>query len=137
MVPDTITRDQIKTAADGGEPLVFKQEWSTFFMEMICTFIFVLFILHVTGKKTSGPDLGFWKVPGICLVLWALINVGSFTGASLNPALTTATFIMSTIWYPYNPQGVVTHYMWEYLVGAWLGGFLAGVFYHLRENMFE
>ena len=44
---------------------------------------------------------------------------------------------MGVIWYPFNPQGVVTHYMWEYLVGASLGGFLAGVFYHLHEKMFD
>ena len=138
MVPDTMTREEIKVAYDGGAPLVFEQNWSTAYMEIMCTFIFVLFILHVTGKRTGGDDdIGFWKVPSICLVLWALINVDHFGNASFNPALGTATFIMSAIWYPYNVQGVVTHYMWQYLVGSALGGFLAGVFYHLHSKMFD
>jgi len=56
-------------------------------MEVICTFIFVLFILHATGKHTVGPDMGVWGVPAICLVLWGLCSVDYFTGASFNPAL--------------------------------------------------
>lgn len=47
--------------------------WETIFMEIWGTFVFVLFILFVTGKKTSVPDLGTWGVPAICLNLWALI----------------------------------------------------------------
>jgi len=104
-------------------------------MELICTFIFVFFILHVTGKHTKGPDLGIWGVPAICLVLWALINVDNFTGASFNPALAIGTYVMGLIWYPYNPQGVVTHYMWQYILGAALGGIFAGIFYHMHAKI--
>lgn len=130
-MPSTITRDAIDAAAAGGPPLDLSQEyWSTGYMEMVVTFIFVLYILHVTGKHTQGPDLGVWGVPSICLVLWALCNVDSFTFASLNPALAIAQFVMQVTWYPVNPQGVLTHYMWQYLIGASLGGVLAGMFYH-------
>lgn len=67
--------------------LVLSENWTTFYMEVICTFIFVLFILHATGKHTTGPDMGVWGVPAICLVLWGLCSVDYFTGASFNPAL--------------------------------------------------
>ena len=136
MVPSTITREMIKNANDGTGSIDYGEYWTTFYMEVICTFIFVLFILHVTGKRTMGPDLGVYGVPAICLVLWALCNVDSFTGASFNPALATAQFVMQVAWYPYNPEGVLTHYMWQYIVGAALGGILAGVFYHQHEKLF-
>jgi len=61
--------------------------WATMYMQVICTFIFVFFILHVTGKHTKPEDLGVWGLPAICLVLWALISVDYFTGASFNPAI--------------------------------------------------
>lgn len=103
---------------------------------MMVTFIFVLYILHVTGKHTGAPDLGVWGVPSICLILWAMCQVDAFTYASLNPALAIGSFVMQVTWYPYNPQGVLTHYMWQYLIGASLGGILAGIFYHMHEKLF-
>ena len=106
-------------------------------MEMVVTFVFVLFILHVTGKRTMGPDMGVYGVPAICLVLWALCQVDAYTYASLNPALAFATTIMQLTWYSSNPQNVMTHYMWQYLVGASLGGIFAGVFYHQHAKLFE
>jgi len=78
-------------------------EWTTFYMEVICTFVFVLFILHVTGKHTIGPDLGVWGVPAICLVLWALCNVDSFTGASFNPALAIGSTFFQSWLFSVNP----------------------------------
>lgn len=68
----------------------FVENWTTFYMEVICTFVFVLFILFVSGKRTAGIDLGAFTVPCICLVLWALCSVDYFTGASFNPALAIA-----------------------------------------------
>ena len=81
-MPSTITKEDINS----GE-VELGQSFTTFYMEVICTFIFVFFILHVTGKRTVGPDLGSFGVLGICLVLWALCSVDYFTGASFNPAL--------------------------------------------------
>jgi len=112
-MPSSITPDMIKEANDGGAPLDLSVEyWSTGYMEMMVTFIFVLYILQVTGKHTGAPDLGVWGVPSICLVLWAMCQVDAFTYASLNPALAIGSFVMQVTFYPYNPQGVLTHYMW-------------------------
>ena len=65
--------------------------WTAGYMEVIVTFIFVFFILHVTGKHTQGPDLGVYGIPAICLVLWSLTKVDAFSHASLNPALAIAS----------------------------------------------
>ena len=67
--------------------VVLSDGWATFYMEIVCTFIFVLYILHVTGEHTKTPKMGLWVPASICLVLWALCKVDSFTGASFNPAL--------------------------------------------------
>ena len=105
-------------------------------MEVICTFIFVLFILHVTGKHTSGCDLGVWGVPAICIVLWALCKVDSFTGASFNPALAIGSTFFQAWNFSKNPNGVMTHYLPMYLAGAALGGVMAGIFYNIHEKLF-
>ena len=73
--------------ADGASEIDLSENLTTLYMQVICTFIFVFFILHVTGRHTVGPDLGVWGVPAICIVLWALCSVDNFTGASFNPAL--------------------------------------------------
>lgn len=89
LLPSTV----IANLTDPTKEVTLDENETTFYMEVICTFVFVLFILHATGKHTVGPDMGVWGVPGICLVLWALTNVDSFTGASFNPALALgATF---------------------------------------------
>ena len=80
-VAGQITGDVVPPEIDMSENL------TTFYMEVICTFVFVFFILHVTGRHTMGPDFGVWGVPAICIVLWALCSVDNFTGASFNPAL--------------------------------------------------
>ena len=125
LLPSTIGSANI---LDG--TFVYGEYWTTGYMEVIVTFIFVLFILHVTGKRTQGPDLGVWGVPAICLVLWSLTKVDSFTGASLNPALAIASTVFQLLCFSANPQGVLTYYMWMYIGGSALGGFLAGCFYH-------
>lgn len=116
--------------------IVFDDTYTTLYMEVICTFVFVLFILHVTGKHTEGPDMGVWGVPAICLVLWALTNVDSFTGASFNPALAIGSTFAQSWWFASNPQGILSHYLPMYAGGAALGGILAGVFYNFHEKLF-
>ena len=68
LLPSTITRESIDN-----NTFVLNESFVTVYMSVICTFIFVFFILHVTGKHTGAPDLGVWGVPAICLVLWGLI----------------------------------------------------------------
>lgn len=103
-----------------------------------CTFVFVLFILHVTGKHTAGPDLGVWGVPAICLVLWGLCSVDWFTAASFNPALATGSTVFQTLYWTegINPSNVLTHYAPMYIGGASLGGLCAGLYYNMHEKLF-
>jgi len=132
LIPSTITKDDLHNGQ-----VTLGQNFSTFYMEVICTFVFVLFILFVTGKHTMVPDLGVMGVPAICLVLWALCQVDSFTGASFNPALAIGSTFFQTWCFSVNPQGVMTHYLLEYLAGASLGGILAGCFYNCYERLFK
>ena len=131
LLPSDLTKEQI----DSGD-VTLDQNWSNFFMETVCTFVFVLFILHVTGKRTQVPDLGVWGLPAICLVLWALCNVDYFTGASFNPALAVGSTAFQFYLYPNNPDGVLTHYIWSYTMGAVCGGILAGGFYNAHAELF-
>ena len=117
--------------------VVMSEGWATFYMEIICTCIFVLFILHVTGKHTSTPNMGLWVPASICTVLWALCKVDAFTGASFNPALAIGSTFFQAWAYSSNPSGVMTHYLLMYIGGAALGGILAGSVYHLHEMMFK
>jgi len=82
LLPSTITKEQI----DAGD-VTLGQNMTSFYMEVICTFVFVAYILHVTGRKTTFGPSSIWILPTICLVLWALCSVDYFTGASFNPAL--------------------------------------------------
>lgn len=42
------------------------------------------------------------------------------------------------VWqFPYNPSGILTHYLPMYVGGACLGGILAGVFYNQHVKLFE
>ena len=116
--------------------MVFEEGYSTFYMEVICTFIFVLFILHATGKHTVGPDMGVWGVPAICIVLWALCFVDKFTGASFNPALAIGSTFFQSWHFSVNPNSVMTHYLPMYVGGAALGGLIAGIYYNFHEKLF-
>ncbi len=109
---------------------------TTMYMQVICTFVFVAYILHVTGRKTSHGPSSVWILPGICIVLWALCSVDYFTNASFNPALAIAQTVFQYWWYPTNPQNVMTHYLLYYVGGAAIGGILAGIFYNFHETLF-
>lgn len=132
MIPDGTTG--VKPIDSGSVTL--DEAFTTTYMEVICTFIFVLTILHVTGKHTSGGDTGAWTLPVICLVLWALCSVDNYTGASFNPALATGSTVFQAWWYPNDPSNILTHYLPMYAGGAALGGILAGFFYQSYESLF-
>ena len=132
LLPSTCTRESIDN-----NTVVLGENLSTFYMEVICTFVFVLFILHATGKHTVGPDMGVWGVPAICFVLWALCQVDAYTGASFNPALAIGSTFFQSWLYDVNPQNVMTHYLPMYIGGAALGGIFAGVFYNFHEKLFH
>ena len=131
LLPSAIT---YKVIDSGNVDLI--ENFTTFYMEVVCTFIFVAFILHVTGSKTGGLDLGAWKVPAICLNLWALCSVDYYTAASFNPALAIGSTVFQYWLYPNNPNNVLTHYMMLYIAGAALGGICAGLWSHLHYTLF-
>ena len=99
LLPSKIAQEVIAGEQHFDKDMVFDTIWN----EMVCTFVFVLFILYVTGKRTQAADLGSFGPFAICLNLWALSNVDSFTGASLNPALCIAQTIFQCWWLPVNP----------------------------------
>ena len=108
--------------------MTLDQVWTTTYMEIASTFIFVLFILFVTGKRTQVSDLGTWGVPAICLTLWALTHVDYYTAASMNPAIALAQSLFQSFWFPTNTGAMLFYLPW-YVLGASGGGVLAGLFY--------
>jgi len=105
-------------------------------METWGTFIFCLFILYVTGKKTKVPDLVTWGIPAICLLLWALIQVDAYSTASFNPALAIGQTICQMWWWPTSAGGALINYLPWYILSAYVGGALAGAFYLGFEKHF-
>ena len=98
-------------------------------MEILPTFVFVLFILYVTGKKTAAPDLGTFGVFGICLNLWAITNVDWYTSCSVNPALAIGASIFQYWHWDFQNRDLMLFYLPWYVIGAAAGGCLAGGFY--------
>ena len=109
---------------------------ATIWMEVVTSFIFAILILIITGKRTIASDLGTFGVPAICLNLYALSNVGWFTGPSFNPALAISQTIFQYWWYPTNPSNVMWYYLPYYLIGQTIGSVGAGFFYLIYEPAF-
>jgi glycerol uptake facilitator-like aquaporin len=67
---------------------------NAFFIEMCCTFIFVMVSLLVKTGKTSPTSDGFLSCLAVAFTLMAMICIsGSKTGACLNPAFGIAQTI--------------------------------------------
>lgn len=126
LLPSCITTDDIDN-----NTIKYGEEFTTFYMEVICTFVFVLFILFVSGKHGGGS---VWGLPAICIVLWALCSVDFYTGASFNPALAIAQSVFQAWWYPTNHSNVMYHYLPHYVGGALTGGLISGAFYNIYEK---
>uniref|UniRef100_A0A7S3I0K4 Aquaporin n=2 Tax=Choreotrichia TaxID=141411 RepID=A0A7S3I0K4_9SPIT len=122
---------------DGSAEFEKNEIWEVVYMEIMPTFVFVLFILYVTGKKTQASDLGTFGVFGICLNLWALCNVDWYTGASMNPALAVGQSIFQYWhWEGTANRDLMLFYMPFYMIGAAIGGCCAGGFYHFLAAQF-
>ena len=82
-----------------------RPEWSKLLGNMIHVTMsqFTCIQPSTSMEHTIGPDLGVWGVPAICLVLWALCNVDSFTGASFNPALAIGSTFFQSWLFSVNP----------------------------------
>ena len=112
------------------------QIWEVIWTEVVGTFVFVLFILQVTGKKTAPPDLGTFGVFGIVLNLWALCNVVWYPGASFNPALAIGCSIFQYWHWDIANRGILLFYMPWYIVGAFAGGAAAGMFHWFLSSLY-
>ena len=117
-------------------PIDKNEVWEVTYMNMMGAFMFTLFILFVTGKKTSVPDLGSWGIVGICLNLWALCNVDWYTAPSFNPALAVGGSIFQYWQWDYANKDLMLFYMPWYMIGSCLGGVLSGMFYHYLASLF-
>lgn len=87
-----------------------------FVIETILTFLFVLVILTVTGRKGNPQMAGL--VIGLTLTTLILIG-GSLTGASYNPARSFGPALVM--------GGVALSQLWFYTLSTLLGGALAAV----------
>ena len=119
-----------------GDEMEKNEIWEVTYMEILPAFVFVLFILFVTGKKTQVPDLGTFGIFGICLNLWALCNVDWYTACSVNPALAIGGSIFQYWHWSYGNRELLLFYLPWYVIGACLGGIFAGLFYHWLASNF-
>ncbi|MDT1957238.1 MIP family channel protein [Carnobacterium divergens] len=87
-----------------------------FLVECILTFVFVLVIVMVTGKKGNPEFAGL--VIGLTLVLIHLLGI-PLTGTSVNPARSIAPAIFA--------GGEALSQLWVFIVGPIVGGVLAAV----------
>lgn len=87
-----------------------------FLVEFILTFVFVLVIVAVTGKKGSSSLAGL--VIGFTLVLVHLLGI-PLTGTSVNPARSIAPALFA--------GGEALSQLWVFIVAPILGGIVAAI----------
>ncbi|EJQ66928.1 MIP family channel protein [Bacillus cereus HuA2-4] len=87
-----------------------------FLVEFILTFVFVLVIVAVTGKKGSSSLAGL--VIGFTLVLIHLLGI-PLTGTSVNPARSIAPALFA--------GGEALSQLWVFIVAPILGGIVAAI----------
>lgn len=96
---------------------------SSFVIEIILTFVFVLAILGVTSKIENGAVAGI--VIGLSLTLVHILGI-SFTGTSVNPARSfgPALFV----------GGDALANVWVFIAAPLVGGILAALVYKFLEG---
>ncbi|KFN04286.1 aquaporin [Bacillus clarus] len=87
-----------------------------FLVEFILTFVFILVIVAVTGKKGSSSLAGL--VIGFTLVLVHLLGI-PLTGTSVNPARSLAPALFA--------GGEAVSQLWVFIVAPILGGIVAAL----------
>ena len=135
LLPSKFTVD-MAGFKDGSADIEKNEIWEVTYMEILPAFVFVLFILFVTGKKTGVPDMGTFGPFGICLNLWAICNVDWYTACSVNPALAIGGSIFQYWHWSYQNRDLMLFYLPWYVIGASLGGICAGIFYHWLSSNF-
>ncbi|PFN04948.1 MULTISPECIES: aquaporin [Bacillus cereus group] len=88
----------------------------SFLVEFILTFVFILVIIAVTGKKGNAQFAGL--VIGFTLVLVHLLGI-PLTGTSVNPARSLAPALFA--------GGEALSQLWVFIVAPILGGIVAAI----------
>ncbi|PFK39777.1 aquaporin [Bacillus cereus] len=88
----------------------------SFLVEFILTFVFILVIIAVTGKKGNAQFAGL--VIGFTLVLVHLLGI-PLTGTSVNPARSLAPALFA--------GGEAISQLWVFIVAPILGGIVAAI----------
>ena len=96
--------------------------FSTFFVEVVTTFIFISVIM-IAKYDENGSDQLIPNAAMIAGTLYVMLNTaGKISGAALNPAVGLCQQVFQAQVY-----GTSTHYWWCYVFGPFLGGFLAAL----------
>ncbi|PGO97553.1 aquaporin [Bacillus cereus] len=88
----------------------------SFLVEFVLTFVFILVIVAVTGKKGNANLAGI--VIGLTLVLVHLLGI-SLTGTSVNPARSLAPALLA--------GGEAISQLWVFIIAPILGGIAAAM----------
>ncbi|PEV96092.1 aquaporin [Bacillus cereus] len=88
----------------------------SFLVEFVLTFVFILVIVAVTGKKGNANLAGI--VIGLTLVLVHLLGI-SLTGTSVNPARSLAPALFA--------GGEAISQLWVFIIAPILGGIAAAI----------
>ena len=99
--------------------------WTSFLIEVILTFIFVIAILGVTSRESNSSVAGL--VIGGALVLVHLLGI-SFTGTSVNPARSFGPALINAI-----NGGDSLSSIWVFLLAPLVGGALAAIVYRFLD----
>jgi len=90
----------------------------------------------VKGLRTSPTADGVAGALAICLTLLACITAGGKLGGCFNPAVGAVVSTFSQF-HLENVNSSLTHYMYAFNIGPFLGGLAAGSFNLLHRQHFE
>ena len=98
--------------------------WNVFFIEAMCTFIFVSCVLHNVFPRLSIQSDTVLAVGSICVSLYfAIIVARNYTGAAINPTFAIANILFVS----FVKDSTYVRYLPAYALGTLLGGILAGI----------
>ena len=113
----------------GFEGLTAGTIFSSLFVEIALTFIFVYVILNVTDEDAKLGNLP-GLIIGLTLTLVHLIGI-NLTGTSVNPARSIATAFAALI---FNGSSEALGQVWMFIVGPLAGGLLAALIFKLLHK---
>ena len=130
-----------RTLKDGTKVFTASEDWlSAFWIEMLCTFVFVMINLVVKSNVTTPSKERFFCHLSVALALLGMIDIANdFTGAFLNPAVAIAqvSFILTQIT---DVEKMTKDYqspLWIWTIAPCVGAILAGFFFKLHSKCYE